>query len=108
MEFDFTTLIDRSGTGSTAAERIPFKDGEVKEGFDKIPMWVADMSFATVPAVQKALHKRIDHPCFGYFITPDAYYDGIIDWHKKRNGVELKREYINWRSERFNVFLISS
>ena len=98
MEFDFTTLIDRTGTGSIAAEFVPFMNGQVREGFDKIPMWVADMSFATVPAVQKALHARIDHPCFGYFITPEAYYDGIIDWHKKRNGVELKKEYISYQN----------
>ncbi|MBQ0133703.1 MAG: aminotransferase class I/II-fold pyridoxal phosphate-dependent enzyme [Clostridiales bacterium] len=98
MEFDFTTLIDRSGTGSTAAEIIPIRGAEVREGFDKIPMWVADMSFATVPAVQKALHRRIDHPCFGYFITPDAYYDAIIDWQRKRNGVEVKKEQINYQN----------
>lgn len=98
MEFDFTTLIERKGTGSIAAEVVPFPNAAVQDGFDKIPMWVADMSFATVPSVQKALHNRIDHPCFGYFITPNEYYDGIIDWHQKRNGVELKKEYINYQN----------
>ena len=99
MEFDFTSIIDRSGTGATAAEIIPFPGAEVEEGYDRIPMWVADMNFATVPAVTKALHARIDHPCFGYFITPPAYYDAVIHWQKQRNGVEdLTRECIGYEN----------
>ena len=41
------------------------------EGFDAIPMWVADMNFATAPAVTEAIRKRLEHPLFGYFMTSD-------------------------------------
>ena len=99
MEFDFTSIIDRTGTGATAAEIIPFPNASIEEGYDRIPMWVADMNFATVPCVTKALHARIDHPLFGYFITPPAYYDAVIHWQKVRNGVEdLTAECIGYEN----------
>jgi len=37
-----------------------------KEGFDPIPMWVADMNFGTAPAVTDAIIARAQHPTFGY------------------------------------------
>ena len=43
MKYDFTTIIDRQGKDALAVEAAPFPGAEVKEGFDKIPMWVADM-----------------------------------------------------------------
>lgn len=46
-----------------------FAPGGPKEGFDLIPMWVADMNFATAPSIIEAIQKRISHPAFGYFWT---------------------------------------
>ena len=61
MKYDFTTIMDRSGRDSIAVD-VPFEIPEAKEGFDRIPMWVADMNFPTVPTVQKAMTERIQHP----------------------------------------------
>ena len=33
---------------------------------DLVPAWVADMDFRTVPAVQEALAKRVEHAIYGY------------------------------------------
>lgn len=60
MKYDFTTIMDRSGRDSIAVD-VPFEIPEAKEGFDRIPMWVADMNFPTVPTVQKAMTERIRH-----------------------------------------------
>ena len=38
-----------------------------KDGFDVIPMWVADMNFATVPTIPEAIINRAKHPCTGIF-----------------------------------------
>ena len=38
-----------------------------KDGFDVIPMWVADMNFETVPTIPKAIMDRAAHPAYGYF-----------------------------------------
>jgi len=72
---------------------------EIREDIDIIPMWVADMSFATVPTVPQQIIERVNHPEYGYFITPDEYYNSIIKWHEKRNGVTgLTRECIEYEN----------
>ena len=99
MAFNFTDLIDRTGRDAIAVEMIPIPGAEVAEGVDRIPMWVADMNFATAPSVQKALAERIAHPCFGYFAPSDAWYDVIIRWHSVRHGVTgLSREHIGYEN----------
>lgn len=100
MKFDFTTIYDRRGKDAMAVdavEMIPtFKPND---GFDPIPMWVADMNFATAPSVNAEIAKRIKHPLYGYFMTPDEYYDAIIHWHETRNGVtDLKKEHIGYEN----------
>ena len=73
--------------------------GAPKEGFDAIPMWVADMNFPTVPTVQEAIIERVQHPAFGYFSLPDAYFSSIIRWQETRNHVTgLTRECIGYEN----------
>lgn len=87
MKYDFSSMIERSGKDSIAVDVIPFENAAVKEGFSKIPMWVADMSFATAPSITRAVAARAEHPCFGYYMPPEEYYDAIISWQRDRNGV---------------------
>ena len=99
MKYDFTTVLDRRGQDSTAADKIPFSDITVDEGFDTIPMWIADMSFPTAPPVMDAIYKRMEMPNFGYFPLPDEYFDAIIRWQSRRNGVEgLLPEHIGYEN----------
>lgn len=97
MKYDFTTVYDRRGKDALAVDLR--KDGSgpqpPKEGFDLIPMWVADMNFATVPTIPQAIGQRLEHPLFGYFSPRDEYYDSIRSWQRSRNGVEgLAPEHI--------------
>lgn len=103
MKYDFTSILDRTGQDAIAVERIP--DGwvdfpvAVREGFDRIPMWVADMNFPTVPSVTEALLARASHPAYGYFDPSEAYYDAIIRWQETRNGVTgLRKEHIGYEN----------
>lgn len=101
MKYDFTTIYDRHGMDALAVDAMG--DGHApdlpKEGFDAIPMWVADMNFATVPTVQEEMIKRIQHPLFGYFPASEEYFDSIIRWQKIRNGVDgLSREHIGYEN----------
>ena len=78
MKYDFTTIMDRLGKDAIAVD-IPEKGpgfGPRDEGFDFIPMWIADMNFATVPTVQEAISERLSHPAFGYFMTRDVPQKG--------------------------------
>lgn len=79
--------------------RIPFDNAEIKEGFSKIPMWVADMNYATAPSVIEAIQNRLAHPVFGYFDIKDAYSESIIEWQKTRNGVtDIPKEAIDYEN----------
>ena len=102
MKYDFTSVIDRRGKDALAVDGLGKNPGAPKsprEGFDPIPMWVADMNFPTAPSVQQAIAKRISHPAFGYFNPRDEYYDSIIRWQESRNGVKnLDRECIGYEN----------
>ena len=80
MKYDFTSVIDRTGKDSIAWENIPVPNAEIAEGFDRIPMWVADMNFQTAPSVCEAITKRLEHQVFGYFDPSEEYYNSIINW----------------------------
>ena len=104
MKYDFTSIIDRRGKDAKAVEGIGHKvwgnePDAPKEGFDPIPMWVADMNFATCPAVPAAIIERAKHPLYGYFIPKNDYYAAIIRWQTERNGFQdLKQEYIGYEN----------
>ena len=91
MQYDFTTILDRRGKDAIAVDglgRSPgFAPDAPQPGFDAIPMWVADMNFATVPTIPEAIIQRARHPAYGYFAPTDDYFNEIIAWQEKRNGV---------------------
>ena len=100
MKYDFTSIMDRHGMDAIAVDApgAPgFSITAPKEGFDLIPMWVADMNFPTVPTIPEAVIQRTQHPAYGYFAPRQEYYDAIIRWHKLRNGVEgLEPKHIGY------------
>ena len=103
MQYDFTTFYARKGLDAPAVVSPGcgrgFAPGGPGEGFDLIPMWIADMNFATVPAVTEAIIRRARHPLFGYFDPSRAYYDAIIRWHASRKGVgDLTEECIGYEN----------
>lgn len=99
MKYDFTSIIDRTGTNQIAVDMIPIPNAVIQDGFSKIPMWVADMNFPTVPTIQEEIIKRIQHPTFGYYEISDEYYDSIIDWQAKRNNVtNLSKKNISYQN----------
>lgn len=99
MKYDFTKLIDRNGKDALALEVIPMENAEIAEGFSRIPMWVADMNFATSPSIQESIINRAGHPIFGYFNPSEDYYNSIIRWQKVRNGVlKLGKEDIGYEN----------
>ena len=102
MDFDFTSVLDRRGKDALAVDAVGAPGSRYpapKEGFDLIPMWVADMNFPVVPTVQQAMIQRIQHPTFGYFDPSEAYYDAIIRWQQRHNGVTgLTKENIGYEN----------
>ena len=103
MKYDFTSHIERKGHDAIAVDMLgvegSFAPGAPKEGFDAIPMWVADMNFSVVPTVQEAIIERTKHPAFGYFEPRKEYFDSIIKWQETRNDVRgLAKEHIGYEN----------
>ena len=102
MKYDFTSILQRQGHDAIAVDSIGHMPGFApkapKDGFDSIPMWVADMNFPVVPSIQDAIIARVQHPAFGYFSPSQQYYDAIINWHKKRNHVTVPVECIGYEN----------
>ena len=99
MKYDFTSILDRTGKDAIAVEHIPIPGAQVKEGFDRIPMWVADMNFPTVPTIVDAMMERVRHSAYGYFDPSKEYYRSIIRWQETCNGVTgLKPEHIGYEN----------
>lgn len=99
MKYDFTTVLDRRGRDSLAFDKVPFDGVRPDAGFEPIPMWIADMSFPCALVVLEAIRERMEMPNFGYFSLPPEYFDSIIGWQKRRNGVEnLLPEHIGYEN----------
>ena len=103
MKYDFSSIMERKGKDAMALDSLGCGNGFApdapKDGFDPIPMWVADMNFPTAPSIIEAVTERLQHPAFGYFHPREEYFNSIIDWHKKRNGVEgMLPEHIGYEN----------
>lgn len=92
MKYDFTSILERHGKDAVAVDGLGAMPGLTpeppKEGFDSIPMWIADMNFAIPPVITDAVIERAKHPAFGYFLPPEEYYNAIINWHRESHQVE--------------------
>ena len=104
MKYDFTSIIDRKGYDAIAVD-LPenylgnYAAVKREEGFDVIPMWVADMNFPVVPTIQKAVIDRVKHPAFGYFSPRDEYFELIRKWQETRNHVSgLENRHIGYEN----------
>ena len=61
-----------------------------------LPMWIADMDFRDDERVIGKLKEFIETGDYGYSNLPEDYFDVFINWHKKRNSIEYKRETIRF------------
>lgn len=90
MRYDFDERIPRRGT-------LSYKWDSTADA-DTLPMWVADMDFRVAPAIVEALRKRVEHGIFGYTRVPDAYYEAVINWFRRRHGWEIRRDWMIYTS----------
>lgn len=97
MTYNFDEIVSRKNTGSI---KWDFGDSLIKWGnterFDDetIPLFTADMDFASAPCVVEAMHQVADHRIYGYTMHTPAYFDAIIAWFKKRHDLDIRKESI--------------
>jgi len=90
MNNNFNEIIPRRGTNSYKWDSSPDKD--------MLPLWVADMDFKTAPAIIRALNRRVEHGIFGYVKVPDAYYEAVINWFRRKHHWTMQKEWIIYTS----------
>ena len=100
MTYDFTSIIPREGKDALAVEGLGwgFGPSAPKEGFDFIPMWVADMNFPTAPSIVRKIAERAEHPLYGYFLARPEYYQAIFDWQKRHGVSGLEKWQIGYHN----------
>lgn len=88
--YDFDTYIDRIGTDCEK-----YEDLLPVFGTDRvIPLWLADMDFATPDFVVEAMERRMQHPIFGYTFRPQCYFDAIRGWVMRHSGWDVDTAWI--------------
>ena len=87
MDFDFDAPIKRRGTASYKCDMYPD---------DVLPLWVADMDFASPPPVVAALEARVRHGVFGYSLVPDSLVEAIAAHLERRYGWGIEPDWIVW------------
>ncbi|WNV03343.1 PatB family C-S lyase [Candidatus Methylospira mobilis] len=87
---DFDQPISRQGSHSLKYDAVKAVFGTD----DILPLWVADMDFATPPAVTDALLKRAAHPLYGYTLAPDSLFDAMQNWIETRYRWKTERDWL--------------
>jgi len=88
--YNFDEIINREGTDCLKYDirNVYFGNAEV------LPMWVADMDFATPEFIREAIIKKASEPIYGYGIRPQSWYDAIINRMQKRYNWQVKKNEI--------------
>ena len=83
MPYDFDRIIERRNTESNKWHKYPP---------DVLPLWVADMDFASPEPVIRALRERVEHGVFGYGVEQPEFHQVIHDRFRKRFGWTVEPE----------------
>ncbi|QDQ02853.1 pyridoxal phosphate-dependent aminotransferase [Lysinibacillus fusiformis] len=92
IKYNFDEIINRRETDS-----IKWSKKHLQENFgdeESIPMWIADMDFKVAQPIIEALTERAQHGIFGYGYKSDEFLESVVNWHKKRNGWDIEKEWI--------------
>ncbi|MBR5958715.1 MAG: PatB family C-S lyase [Salinivirgaceae bacterium] len=92
MKYDFDEVIDRSCSNDLKHCVLQRRYGRA----DLLPLWVADMDFATPPFVVDALRRRVEHPIYGYTATPDEFWTAIQRWIFDHHQWAVERDWLTF------------
>lgn len=91
--FDFDQIHPRQNSDSIKWRQY---QNPTEQGQDVIPMWVADMDFASPPAVVEALQKRVAEQVYGYGCEPKSVAEAFCEWYCRRYHWQIEPEWIVW------------
>lgn len=92
---NFDRIFDRTkGNARKWAADVIKNKFHIDSNNDPIPMDLADIDFATAPAVAKAIIERAKVPDYSYTYIPDSCYEAIINFNAKRFHLNLDKEWL--------------
>ncbi len=91
-DYNFDTIIDRRNSDALKYNVLEERYGNA----DLLPLWVADMDFATPDFILDAIKHRLEHPILGYATIPNDYFPCIIDWIKGHHNWTVKQEWLSY------------
>lgn len=90
MTYDFDKIIDRTESDCEKYGHTATIFGTA----DVLPLWIADMDFASGDFIIDAIKRRADHMIFGYTFRSECYNDAIIRWLERRTGWHVVPEWL--------------
>lgn len=100
MKYNFEEIVDRVHEPFSYSAKWSAKMGALigAKDFpeDRICVETADMDFRCAPCITEALVKTAQHGIFGYSVAPDAYFEAVSGWFKRR---------FDWEFSPNNVFI---
>ena len=62
-KYNFDKVWERAGHNAIKWDVNPMTPRKTDPNFTPLPMWIADMDFATAPSVVEAMQERLNRPC---------------------------------------------
>lgn len=92
--FNFDTYLDRRNTASVKWDGLVDSFGTA----NVLPLWVADMDFASPPEVTAALQARVEHPTFGYTFAGPRTREAVMGWLERKHRWKVDPDWIVFAS----------
>ncbi len=91
MNYDFDTLVDRTGTGSWKWDAMLREYPDVPKGI--VPFSTADMELKPAPEIIEGMKAYLTEQIPGYTGPTDAYYEAVQNFMERRHGFRPEREW---------------
>ena len=88
QKFDFDQVIDRRNGDSEKWNKYA--------GRDVLPLWVADMDFASPPAILDALQQRIAQGCLGYGEPWPGMVETTLAYLLRQHRWQVEPDWLVW------------
>lgn len=92
MKYNFDTEIDR-----TVTDCEKYMNNEAVFGTsDVLPLWIADMDFASGDFILQAMQERVEHGVMGYTCRCDSFWEAIQGWLERKSGWVVDRSWLEF------------
>jgi len=89
---NFDSIIPREGTSCVKYDLR----NQVFGTEEVVPMWVADMDFATPEFILQALHRRLNHPLLGYSFRAQEFNESLANWLFRRHALSIDPQIVSF------------